>query len=384
MESSCPLSCQSCLSCCIVSASFVNYLIKSSCVGLLYQYLDAYQLALDLPSIVELGLDKANEPWVDLMLKYRMAALKPADPESIFLASLSCSRLLLQTPAISISDMLLMPGRALMALATLMYAPVPIEETTDPSNRRKDYYVDRNVLERALEPYPTLKAAISPPPESTTSPAQTQDITVYQLLEVQSNELCMVVFRSVCTSCFNGKTLTGRSPKKEDIRDTTAPPLEIPHFSSASLVEKYSPAEHLPYTYYLQRGQPSFALANLVATKLHKTSGMMKKCKCSTCKDQQMVSSVYCLALQSFTDAKVTASCAALLEMLDRDSTLLRVDVQVACRIFKHRHIEANLRLSETEKRNRIANQFTQMYQSSESSNLSSGLLTRSPRDSHH
>ena len=26
--------------------------------------------------------------------------------------------------------------------------------------------------------------------------------------------------------------------------------------------------------------------------------------------------------------------------MLDRDSTLLRVDVQVACRIFKHRHIE--------------------------------------------
>eukprot|EP00731_Ephydatia_muelleri_P037717 Em0544g2a len=84
---------------------------------------DAYQLALDLPSIVELGLDKANEPWVDLMLKYRMAALKPADPESIFLASLSCSRLLLQTPAISISDMLLMPGRALMALATLMLCP---------------------------------------------------------------------------------------------------------------------------------------------------------------------------------------------------------------------------------------------------------------------
>ncbi|KAL5483983.1 hypothetical protein EMCRGX_G020408 [Ephydatia muelleri] len=343
--------------------SFVNYLIKSSCVGLLYQYLDAYQLALDLPSIVELGLDKANEPWVDLMLKYRMAALKPADPESIFLASLSCSRLLLQTPAISISDMLLMPGRALMALATLMYAPVPIEETTDPSNRRKDYYVDRNVLERALEPYPTLKAAISPPPESTTSPAQTQDITVYQLLEGSVPFSVHKLFQWQNTN-------RQESSKKEDIRDTTAPPLEIPHFSSASLVEKYSPAEHLPYTYYLQRGQPSFALANLVATKLHKTSGMMKKIN-------KMVSSVYCLALQSFTDAKVTASCAALLEMLDRDSTLLRVDVQVACRIFKHRHIEANLRLSETEKRNRIANQFTQMYQSSESSNLSSGLLTR-------
>eukprot|EP00731_Ephydatia_muelleri_P024075 Em0016g346a len=323
--------------------SFVNYLIKSSCVGLLYQYLDAYQLALDLPSIVELGLDKANEPWVDLMLKYRMAALKPADPESIFLASLSCSRLLLQTPAISISDMLLMPGRALMALATLMYAPVPIEETTDPSNRRKDYYVDRN----------------SPPPHQ----------------HRHRTSLCTsclrVVFRSVCTSCFNGKTLTGRSPVRRKTSVTPQPhPLRSPTSLSASLVEKYSPAEHLPYTYYLQRGQPSFALANLVATKLHKTSGMMKKIN-------KMVSSVYCLALQSFTDAKVTASCAALLEMLDRDSTLLRVDVQVACRIFKHRHIEANLRLSETEKRNRIANQFTQMYQSSESSNLSSGLLTR-------
>eukprot|EP00731_Ephydatia_muelleri_P024068 Em0016g339a len=357
--------------------SFVNYLIKSSCVGLLYQYLDAYQLALDLPSIVELGLDKANEPWVDLMLKYRMAALKPADPESIFLASLSCSRLLLQTPAISISDMLLMPGRALMALATLMYAPVPIEETTDPSNRRKDYYVDRNVLERALEPYPTLKAAISPPPESTTSPAQTQDITVYQLLEGSVPFSVHKLFQWQNTN-------RQESSKKEDIRDTTAPPLEIPHFSSASLVEKYSPAEHLPYTYYLQAWAAIFcprqpggneASQDVWHDEEHLTS--TSEGVVALARINKMVSSVYCLALQSFTDAKVTASCAALLEMLDRDSTLLRVDVQVACRIFKHRHIEANLRLSETEKRNRIANQFTQMYQSSESSNLSSGLLTR-------
>eukprot|EP00731_Ephydatia_muelleri_P037716 Em0544g1a len=221
--------------------------------------------------------------------------------------------------------------------------------TTDPSNRRKDYYVDRNVLERALEPYPTLRRPFlphqSPPPHQ----------------HRHRTSLCTsclrVVFRSVCTSCFNGKTLTGRSPVRRKTSVTPQPhPLEIPHFSSASLVEKYSPASTSPTLTTLQRGQPSFALANLVATKLHKTSGMMKKIN-------KMVSSVYCLALQSFTDAKRFHPVES--------------DVQVACRIFKHRHIEANLRLSETEKRNRIANQFTQMYQSSESSNLSSGLLTR-------
>lgn len=45
---------------------------------------------------------------------------------------------------------------------------------------------------------------------------------------------------------------------------------------------------------------------------------------------------VYRLALLDFTNSKLTSSCAAFIEMLDRDSTLLRVDTQAAQRIARY------------------------------------------------
>ena len=46
------------------------------------------------------------------------------------------------------------------------------------------WYVDPSVLRPAVAAYPTLQAAIFPPPPTTLTPAQSQDITVYQLLQV--------------------------------------------------------------------------------------------------------------------------------------------------------------------------------------------------------
>jgi len=46
------------------------------------------------------------------------------------------------------------------------------------------WYVDSSVLRPAVAAYPTLQAAIFPPPPTTLTPAQSQDITVYQLLQV--------------------------------------------------------------------------------------------------------------------------------------------------------------------------------------------------------
>ena len=48
------------------------------------------------------------------------------------------------------------------------------------------------------------------------------------------------------------------------------------------------------------------------------------------------VSRVYRLALQDFTNSRLTSSCAAFMEMLERDSRLLRIDVQAALRITKY------------------------------------------------
>ena len=46
------------------------------------------------------------------------------------------------------------------------------------------------------------------------------------------------------------------------------------------------------------------------------------------------VTRVYQLAIADFTNSKLTASCAAFVEMLSRDSTLLRVDTQTASRLL--------------------------------------------------
>lgn len=54
-------------------------------------------------------------------------------------------------------------------------------------------------------------------------------------------------------------------------------PLEMPHFSSAALTEKFALSEHLDYVYYLRRGQPSFAFANFVASKLLGRSNTEKR-----------------------------------------------------------------------------------------------------------
>ena len=50
------------------------------------------------------------------------------------------------------------------------------------------------------------------------------------------------------------------------------------------------------------------------------------------------VSRVYRLAMQDFTNPRLASSCAAFIEMVDRDSTLLRVDLQAALRIARHGH----------------------------------------------
>ena len=62
------------------------------------------------------------------------------------------------------------------------------------------------------------------------------------------------------------------------------------------------------------------------------------------------VTRVYQLALTNFTDPKLIASCAAFIEMLSRDSTLLRVDTQTAARLLLHQEsLQANSSVSSRE-----------------------------------
>ena len=64
------------------------------------------------------------------------------------------------------------------------------------------WYVDPSVLRPAIAAYPTLQAAIFPAPPTTLTPAQSQDITVYQLLQVSHSAHTQSGTMGLYQTCF--------------------------------------------------------------------------------------------------------------------------------------------------------------------------------------
>ena len=65
------------------------------------------------------------------------------------------------------------------------------------SNSHQPWYVDPVSLRLAVSAYPSLQAALFPPPPTTITPAQSQDISVYQLLQVS-----IFLFSTYCMCCI--------------------------------------------------------------------------------------------------------------------------------------------------------------------------------------
>ena len=64
------------------------------------------------------------------------------------------------------------------------------------------WYVDPSILRPAIAAYPTLQAAIFPAPPTTLTPAQSQDITVYQLLQVSHSAHTQSGTMGLHQTCF--------------------------------------------------------------------------------------------------------------------------------------------------------------------------------------
>ena len=91
-------------------------------------------------------------------------------------------------------------GHPLIAMATLMYSNIGLQEVNiyyvitcitmvtcqamDISNEGQDWYVDESSLKTALAAYPKLQDAVFPLLPSNCMTIKTQDITVYELLQV--------------------------------------------------------------------------------------------------------------------------------------------------------------------------------------------------------
>ena len=60
-------------------------------------------------------------------------------------------------------------------------------QAMDSVNKHQPWYVEPVALKVAVAAYPSLQAAVFPPPPTTLTPAQSQDITVYDLLQVSAS-----------------------------------------------------------------------------------------------------------------------------------------------------------------------------------------------------
>ena len=59
-----------------------------------------------------------------------------------------------------------------------------LSQAMNSKNSGQPWYVEPNTFRRAIAAYPSLQAAIFPPPPTSVTPAQSQDISLYQLLQV--------------------------------------------------------------------------------------------------------------------------------------------------------------------------------------------------------
>ncbi len=70
-----------------------------------------------------------------------------------------------------------------ITLTHITFAILPTQ-AMNTSNSGQPWFVDPLALRRSVSAYPSLQAALFPPPLTSLSPSHSQDISVYQLLQV--------------------------------------------------------------------------------------------------------------------------------------------------------------------------------------------------------
>uniref|UniRef100_A0A3Q4N0N3 SPG11 vesicle trafficking associated, spatacsin n=1 Tax=Neolamprologus brichardi TaxID=32507 RepID=A0A3Q4N0N3_NEOBR len=179
-----------------------------------------------------------RQPWFEMLVRIQEITRDLSDPGLVFQASLTSAQVLLPGSQASLSSLLL-EGHSLLTLAAIMFAPGGIDQRT----------VDPQLLKMALAPHPKLRAALFPAVPRGNGPPS--DISVYHLLQ---SLLPLDPSRLFGWQAANTLNSTETS--------------ELPHFSSAHLVQRFALKENLDYLYFLHHGRPSFAYATFLVQQL--------------------------------------------------------------------------------------------------------------------
>ncbi|KAI6651518.1 Spatacsin-like isoform X3 [Oopsacas minuta] len=228
----------------------------------------------------------------------------------LFQYSIANARYVLEQPDLKLPDTFHL-SKPLIPLATLIYAPVPLEDTIGGS---ADYSIPREILFHAIQPYPKLLSALFPSSEAYSAPLK--EVTVYELLHGS------VPFNLQQLFAWQSTNQLGEKSEMEHSRKSSSRLYrEFPHFSSEEFSQTYGCSQKLDYIHYLNKGNPAFAYANLLASDPKIESKYCSKRMKSVCQR------VYRLGLSQHNIPKVTSSCAALMEMLGWDSAPFRTDI---------------------------------------------------------
>uniref|UniRef100_A0A3Q4HKL3 SPG11 vesicle trafficking associated, spatacsin n=1 Tax=Neolamprologus brichardi TaxID=32507 RepID=A0A3Q4HKL3_NEOBR len=213
---------------------------------LLYTYLEHYRLTPRNCSLLSSQSLSERQPWFEMLVRIQEITRDLSDPGLVFQASLTSAQVLLPGSQASLSSLLL-EGHSLLTLAAIMFAPGGIDQV----NRKllSERTVDPQLLKMALAPHPKLRAALFPAVPRGNGPPS--DISVYHLLQ---SLLPLDPSRLFGWQAANTLNSTETS--------------ELPHFSSAHLVQRFALKENLDYLYFLHHGRPSFAYATFLVQQL--------------------------------------------------------------------------------------------------------------------
>ncbi|XP_033120551.1 spatacsin-like [Anneissia japonica] len=302
-------------------SKFVAFCVQRDLHSVLYEFLDNMDLCLSDSDVTKLELPVNKCPWLNMMLHFRWVGKYLSDPSCMFQTSLACSRVFLKTVQPTVMS-LLEAGRALAAMATLMYAPGTLKQAMTPVENSDEelWKVDHELLESSLRSFGTLHSAMFP---SRVDGVPLQHVSLYELLQAYLPFDMSKMFLWQSTN-----DLAIREPDKHH---------EMPHFSDSELVAKYGHKEELDFTYYLKQGRPSFAFTSFVENQFE-LGGTTKK------RISQAQATACLIALRMFACQGVAAGCVAFIEMIGRESTRLRVDLQTSNIIYNFQQKEEEWR----------------------------------------
>ncbi|KAJ0069816.1 hypothetical protein NL108_014746, partial [Boleophthalmus pectinirostris] len=284
---------------------FITFCLEHGLQYLLYSYLQHHRLTpRNCPLLSNQDLF-VSHPWFEMLVKIQEITTDLSDPGLLFKASLTSAQVLLPGSQAALCSLLL-EGHSLLALASTMFAPGGIDQSSGCTERT----VDPQLLKMALTPYPKLKAALFPTgSRGNNSP---QDVSVYHLLQSLHPLDPSKLFSWQTANTLNSTETS-----------------ELPHFSSPALVSRFALVENLDFLYFLCHGRPSFAFATFLLQHLNGCSDVKQLL-------QQAWHQVYRLGVQYFNCPSVAAATVCFCELLGLCSLQLRVDLRALNSILQH------------------------------------------------